>query len=552
MSSIKLGIQTALSILGLRRPPKKKVAVVSDVMINSEISSNVQNGDSERATVKSYKLAIGLEKLMIEHRLVRKKIDDLNKISQDLSISIGKKEADIGVLEQLLKINKQRYDEEHQDKKIIQKRSRELEAKNNELESLLSSGKSEFNELQQKIIDLNSILTNENHDRVRLEGELATSQLALYKSQKDIEMMMLDYQALISSLKDSSDRISRYEKAYPEYIDYESIEILSFDGSGANPSILWCIKNLNRHGRSLSELSFQTIFIEGQPGLVYSGLEEKQEVKILPGLVNSNLKEYQKFSNLSRSDVELCITINQILKNQLQTNLINVATNMQFDRAFWRPGLLNLTKYISELPVLIRIDDVTLKQELVNTDYEHLWIQLRNISFGNFFRERFEFRIGAANVSKSNFSTLPKIEFPLIAGKTKPFDSWTPESVDQYGDKFEIRFDLNRMIMDVRVWSLLSPQDQGLVYALIRRLPSILEDLESKQVAISRSWNDWLGFTKNINNVLNSLISNAVKKSQSTDVNLSKNTNALEVSKPKSSKKISVAVKSSSKNKKGK
>ena len=147
-----------------------------------------------------------------------------------------------------------------------------------------------------------------------------------------------------------------------------------------------------------------------------------------------------------------------------------------------------------------------LKRELINPDYEHLWLVFTDASYGRQTWPKFEMRLGAANIQPGRFSKFPKLEFPRIDGKTQPFDSWFEESWDDFGGKLELRFDLNKQLADLGVWTKLSQQDQALLLSFIALLPAAVEQLQTNKVAISRLWGDWAGLVNGSIDTLRKLL----------------------------------------------
>jgi hypothetical protein len=152
--------------------------------------------------------------------------------------------------------------------------------------------------------------------------------------------------------------------------------------------------------------------------------------------------------------------------------------------------------------LLLRFDAVKLKRELINPDYEHLWLELKGLGLGSRTWPKFEIRLGAAMVERNGFSKYPKFEIPLIDGKTKPCDSWYAESQDDNGAKLELRFSLEKQVFDTSVWSRLGGADKALFLRLIYSMPDIFLRLEAEHVAIHRPWASWVDLAKSAMQVI--------------------------------------------------
>jgi hypothetical protein len=143
---------------------------------------------------------------------------------------------------------------------------------------------------------------------------------------------------------------------------------------------------------------------------------------------------------------------------------------------------------------------VALKRELRNLDYEHLWLEIDNVQFGkDYFFPKFEMRIGASLIESQGFSRYPKFEFPLIGGRAKPFESWYAESSDEYGSKFEVRFDLNKKAVDLNALSKLSRPDLIFLINVILSLPQFIKNLDVLRVPVARTWAPWRALVEEAN-----------------------------------------------------
>jgi hypothetical protein len=177
-----------------------------------------------------------------------------------------------------------------------------------------------------------------------------------------------------------------------------------------------------------------------------------------------------------------------------------------------------LVAQIKVLPPVFRCSQVRLKRELINPDYEHLWLELSDVSLGARGLKKLEVRLGASLVQADGFSQHPKFEFPLIDGKHKPFKSWFAESSDEHGSKLELRFALDTQRFDLAVFSKLDEADKLFVLRLMQSMPGLLQQLQAQQVAIHRPWAAWVGLSQAALNVIDGLIATSAKNKTATAV----------------------------------
>jgi hypothetical protein len=141
---------------------------------------------------------------------------------------------------------------------------------------------------------------------------------------------------------------------------------------------------------------------------------------------------------------------------------------------------------------LFRWDDLRLVNEQRNPDYEHLWISLRHAGCGSQKWRQFDFRLGASNIRDGIFSGHLKYEFPKHPiGVPPQFEHWHQESVDDFGPKFEIRFDVSKNALDASALQSLSAADQQVLLALMGVIGRCLEQLAQRGHSIGRPWSDW-------------------------------------------------------------
>ena len=333
----------------------------------------------------------------------------------------------------------------------------------------------------------------QENELLLLQLKQAQEELDEYYEQKgEFEKLYLAYKA----------RWDRLEKRLPNYLDFGSINIAHVDGVSDVPSITWQVKDFAQSGVALSEFSFVTVLQDGQPGI---GLvKDGQPDPFVPKLLGNNKAHLATFLGLGTTDFKQ-LTAAVIILDQLEAGQwASFAFPAQFDLSFWRPSIQTLLAQLKQLPALLRYDEVRLKRELLNPDYEHLWLEFRGLSLGALNWKKFEIRLGAALVQADGFSRYPKFEIPLIDGKTKPFDSWYAESQDDCGAKLELRFALDKNVFDVAVWTKLADADKALVLRVIYAMPDALKRLEKQKTSIHRPWATWIDFATAAMQVLES------------------------------------------------
>jgi hypothetical protein len=297
----------------------------------------------------------------------------------------------------------------------------------------------------------------------------------------------------------------RLENRMPDYVDFGAVELMEFNGVSNIPFIKWRIKDYAHAGVALNELIFKTFFQEGYPGIGLV-LQNDRIDYFVPKLLNKLPEQLKNFLSYSASQFRQIDAIVPIFEQLETSHWQGIQFPAGFDMSFWRPSLKALMEQIKLLPDVLRYDQVLLKRELINPDYEHLWLEFRGMSFGARTWRKFEVRLGAALVDVDSFSQYPKFEFPLIDGKSKPFESWFSESRDDIGPKVELRFALDKGVFDSAVFSKLSALDRVLLFNLINIFPSALDNLKNQRTPIHRPWDQWIDFAQGSLDILKKVV----------------------------------------------
>lgn len=290
----------------------------------------------------------------------------------------------------------------------------------------------------------------------------------------------------------------RLEKRFPNYIDYGGLEIVSVDGVASIPKIIWKITDYSKAGFALPEFYFQTTLLNGQAGIsiINGGDEASSNQALIPVLLAQSQEQREIFIEYGLSEWNKISAASDVLEQLIINNGAGLGQAEGFDLSFWKSSLATLVQSIQKLPKILRFDRVRLKRELVNPNYEHLWLEFYDVQLDSYRLPKLEMRFAAALVQPESFSRFPKIEIPLVNGKDKPFESWYPESSDDQGAKLELRFALDKQAFDLGVFSKLGPVDQRLIQSFVYRLPAILNRLAKSKVSIHRQWQDWYDFAQ--------------------------------------------------------
>ncbi|MDZ5460319.1 hypothetical protein [Azohydromonas lata] len=321
------------------------------------------------------------------------------------------------------------------------------------------------------------------------ENDLLLSQL--HQVQEALDECLRQNQDAQNQLLLANARWQRMLKRNPLYSDFERIDRLQA-GSGPDQRLMWRVYGLTIGARIINQLDFSTVVEGGMAGVVFSkeaansgallrwpGLgEQSDEVLILPrGDKDVIRTRAATIEELSTSDAQLVWRVPALLLPQLNEGEAPLAA-----------ALKGLQEAARRIVVPLRYDEVVLKREQVNPDYEHLWFVLKNTEIHGHHHGDLEFRLGCADVHGGNFGSKPKLEFPQSTSTA--LEKWYAESNDDFGLKLELRFLLPNQF-DIGVWKSLSQHDQQLIKALLRAVPRIISSMTGNGIQFKREPELW-------------------------------------------------------------
>ncbi len=320
--------------------------------------------------------------------------------------------------------------------------------------------------------------------------------LQITEAKDHINKHFLEVKNLKSLNQALSNKLKRLTANNPNYVDYGGIVLVSLDTVSETPQVLWKVTDYSGGAISLPEFYFRTGLIDGLAGIgIVQNPNDINDTRFfIPQLINKDAEQLDIFKSFTQEQWTQIQAATTVLGQMIKDGGRSLNSEIDLDFGFWQSSFTSLVENIRRLPNVFRYEKIKLKRELQNPDYEHLWIEFHNVVFGDFKVDKFELRIGASMIDRNGFSLLPKLEFPLVDGKHKPFESWFAESADDFGQKFELRFSLEKQVFDVKTFQKLQIADQKLIQVLSFVLPSAINKLIKSKVSIHRPWASWSGF----------------------------------------------------------
>ena len=474
--------------------------------LSNELAATItQCGDEELLTPPLEQIITQYQTMLADHaqalelanaeaRAIEQQRDAVTQQSQKLDATLARLESEHAALQQA----KTGAD---QARLKAEQQGQASEDKIKSVETTLSSAQEKIKSIEEKVKN-----TEENLRESNEENELLL--LQLHQVQEELEHYFLRQQELQSQLTLADEKWQQLMRRYPDYIEYEALELISDEEDPLSPP-RWRFKDLQVAGRSFAELEVWAQLERGIAGLVFARQSEpagplkrwpsvaaqQDELFIIPIAQEQNLQlRAEILLDLATSDWNLIKALAKAMEKELDT--VGSSAQAHFTAhqpeqlAALRAGLVQFATIIDGYPAKFRYDTLALKQEQVNPGYEHLWLRCENVAFGAKTWPVFEFRLACANVTPKRFGKDPKLEFPQASGAA-PLSGWFAESEDQFGEKLELRFALPDA-MDIGVWQQLPKDDQLLITSLMQRLPAMLKTLSSTDIHLQRSWDDWI------------------------------------------------------------
>ena len=415
----------------------------------------------------------------------------------------------------LLEASREELADLRQQLKLIKKQEQTLSEENERifkseqaLQSMLEDSNTDLAGLHQQLN-----LAKEQEKNVSEENELLI--LQLHQVQEELEHYFLQHQQLQQQNRQMEARWQRMLERQPEYTDYTDITVDQDPADAASQKARWKISNLEVAGRCYDRLDFNTVLVHELCGiqLKRDSLDDpapllrwpltavsETELLLLPaGTMEEILPRVETLFELSTADWDLVNSLQRLMVSALQRHDLELPTGLQASQL--ETALENLRIRMIKLPPVFRYNKLTLKRSQVNPDYEHLWLQFEGVSFADRRWPKFEFRFSCADVRPDSFGDLPKFEFPQGAGQA-PLENWFAESSDDFGPKFELRFNLLTSAMDMAVWKRLSSSDQEFVKGLAARLGKIVGDLQLSGAELARPWQQWTSMAEKVGRLL--------------------------------------------------
>jgi len=322
--------------------------------------------------------------------------------------------------------------------------------------------------------------TTQRQQQAELEGIKQESELLLlqlHQVQEELEHYFLEHQKLSSTHETLENRWQRLLKRHPDYCDYQTLD--THEDPQQPDTLQWHFQGLEFAGQHWPTLQIRSTL--NAQGVVLT-LHQPDAAPFKVGIPKS-AQERRYLQSLSSRQWQYAQHLPKLLAQGLQDAELSTELKTRYQQA-----LNALAESLASLPALLRVDDVNLHNVQVNPDYEHLWLELVNPTWGNEQLETWHLRLSTAGVTPTQFGAYPKLEIP--AQPTPWLENWYAESQDDHGSKWELRF-AQPDTLDMGAWQQLTPRDQTLLTQVLEQLPMLLNHLQEQGQEPGRGWQAW-------------------------------------------------------------
>tara|TARA_R110000796_G_scaffold7549_1_gene25774 strand:- start:1948 stop:4347 length:2400 start_codon:yes stop_codon:yes gene_type:complete len=379
-------------------------------------------------------------------------------------------------------IHKRTQREQHltQQLKQAQEKLKQAEQQHQQAQEKLKQTQEKLKQTEQQRDAAKQHETTQRQQQAELEDTKQENELLLlqlHQVQEELEHYFLEHQKLSSTHETLENRWQRLLKRHPDYCDYQTLD--THEDPQQPDTLQWHFQGLEFAGQHWPTLQIRSTL--NAQGVVLT-LHQPDATPFKVGIPKS-AQERRYLQSLSSRQWQYAQHLPKLLAQGLQDAELSTELKTRYQQA-----LNALAESLASLPALLRVDDVNLHNVQVNPDYEHLWLELVNPTWGNEQLETWHLRLSTAGVTPTQFGAYPKLEIP--AQPTPWLENWYAESQDDHGSKWELRF-AQPDTLDMGAWQQLTPRDQTLLTQVLEQLPMLLNHLQEQGQEPGRGWQAW-------------------------------------------------------------
>ena len=309
----------------------------------------------------------------------------------------------------------------------------------------------------------------------------------------------------------------------PNASRYSAITVTADDAKLGQHALGWQLQQWESASRRLPRLSVGTVLERGMAGLVFTrgsashttllrwpwSAAHLDRLVLLPKGAPFRVAACRHaLEELSTSDWLLLQDLQRALSQALEVPR-RLALPPGYPIAELRDGLQRFADEIALLPPALRYDRVGLQREALTATDQQLWLHLTEPSLGEHRWPSLECRLICPDSDAEPFGTEAALLMPATGGQPPLREGFAHRMTAL--DGLLLGFTPQPGAADDADdhWQRLTAPEQGLIIALIERLPQILLDLKHAGINVERPWADWIGAAEGLRQHLGDRLASA-------------------------------------------
>lgn len=381
-----------------------------------------------------------------------------------------------------------------------------LELQVGQLQEELESIYLEKQKQQQELDKLKHEHIEESQEKVKnLQRSLELTNQQIKQLQEELETYFIKSRTLEEKLYNLGN--TDLHRRPGQFAVAESGEIIgAYDTEGYRDINIRLTDLLYSKGHRLENFTFKLILNDGQVGLEIRRKDNPDHDDLLEWPEDmqdefghflvflpqppEGLRERQQTlrQTLSTHDRQLLAGVALALSDCFKRGAVSTELGLGgHDIRFWREKAAWLSSLMLSNGQYISTERVSLKEDHRSEGYAHLWVDCRNLQFGQAVESDYNFKVVITGDEHSLYYAL---EFRNQQDDIPPLHAWPTDYQDEWGPVALVTMTPHGEATYLNSEHVLPEHDRVFIAALAKKLPSILEEL-ADQVEQNDEWQKW-------------------------------------------------------------
>ena len=352
---------------------------------------------------------------------------------------------------------------------------------------------------------------------VKLEAEL--NLLQLQQTQEELEHYFIAYHDREKEVSGLKSLWNLLMSQHHEISVAQEVAIVEHYRSGGYAHVQFDLRDFAQGDRILPQVRCKLVSRSGRPALELRPNPDSDTqifqpwplntvdkfgpfVLVCPDPAEPKRQEHlMTIERLGAADWSRVKGLAQTAAHALRTRSVVLTGELpEFRSAEWVGCAERLVAALSAIPEVVRVDVIQLKENYHIQGYEHLYLDLHELSFGStnhpqFLAKLFVMKLVDPDDPDKELHDFPGIEFRTLPDDSFPFQAWPPETKDKFGPYLRwLPCKFKGALLEDTLLASLTESDRTFLRALLGKLPDMLGVLAGEEAPVSRSWEEWIGF----------------------------------------------------------